>query len=48
MNIILFQKGCTSWGFQIGRVFWNINKPRFWRTSGLFGYCGIIRKDGTK
>jgi len=43
MTFLLFQKGPTNLGFQIGKVFCYINLPRFWKTSGFFGRGGIDR-----
>lgn len=40
MTFIMFQRGATSWGFQIGRVWWNVFYPTFW-AAGLVASCGI-------
>jgi len=34
MRVILFQRGATSWGFQIGRAYLNINYPEYWVLRG--------------
>lgn len=35
MTFIFAQRGATSWGFSIGRLYCYVMYPRFWRTSGL-------------
>jgi hypothetical protein len=40
MVLIFAQPGATSWGFQIGKLYWYINYPSFWRRCGL-GTWGI-------
>ena len=30
MTFIFFQRGATGYGFQIGRLYWQINYFRFW------------------
>ena len=37
MILIIAQKGFTGWGFQIGRLWGQINYPSFWLSSG-FGF----------
>lgn len=32
MNLIFFQRGATSWGFQVGRVFMYWPYFRFWKS----------------
>lgn len=29
MRLILFQRGATGWGFQVGRLYWQVNYWRF-------------------
>jgi hypothetical protein len=43
---IPFMRGATMWEGQIGRVYWGVCYPRFWRTSGL-GYVRLANKDGS-
>jgi hypothetical protein len=31
MRFILFQRGATSWGFQIGRLYLYWPRPVYWR-----------------
>ena len=45
MIFIPFMRGATMWEGQIGRVYWAVRYPRFWRTSGL-GYIRLADKDG--
>lgn len=41
MTLILAQNGGTNWGFQVGRAWFYVNKPEFWKTCGFFGGHGI-------
>lgn len=34
MASILFQRGATGWGFQVGRLYWQINFPSYWFLKG--------------
>lgn len=45
MVFIPYQKGATSWGFQIGRVEGQLNFPRYWRGSGL-GFIRLLDNNG--
>lgn len=42
MTFILFQRGATGWGFQIGRLYWQVNYPRFiFHRRGTLGHWGV-------
>ncbi len=34
MTLILGQRGATGWGFQIGRLYWQVNFPGYWLLRG--------------
>lgn len=45
MTVILAQNGGTNWGFQVGRAWFYVNKPGFWKTCGFFGSRGIESRE---
>lgn len=45
MTFILFQRGATSLGFQIGRVELSINYPRYWLRRKLVQRPGACVED---